>query len=185
MERVDNNLVVPNLKRSDLTTLPHYSKTYESVHINRRPLIYKIEDGKDSIVCLWIDGEKESVLKYYIYSDLQASDLSRYKEAVDKANLELSVPEVKSAIGRVSFPVLSVESVHEIESEPKKRLAVSKSEYVKRLELEAVAHYSRGYLEEELKDSYIPLRDAQKLLLFKDRWISSESFRSEILGRLF
>lgn len=184
MENISHSEPIPVVTKEKLIDLPKFSLLYEYLNINRHPRLYKIEDGKDSIVCLWKQGAEDSVLKYYLYSGITYDLLGVYQQCVNKAANTIHIPSLATSLGEITFPILTVDRISIINPSKNESYAVSQSAYIRGFELGSASD-SDHYLMEKLKDSDLNATEIQKLLLFAKAWKDSRNvFKQQIEKRL-
>ncbi len=167
-----------------LRSLPHFSRKYEQLHAARGLRLYKIEEGIDSVVCLWKkDTQEDSVVKFYLHSAMTSQLLSRYAECVNLAVKSIRIPILLLEQRSISFSITPVWGTHAVNMQEDSQTVLSHSPYVKGIELEK-ASASTKYLADLLADADLTSIDSERLLQFAEYWKNNPDFKNAILGRI-
>ena len=173
-----------SLSGASLRNLPSFSRRYEYVHIHRDPRLYKIEEGIDSVVCLWMKPDQQDlVVKFYLHSAITLELLTHYAECVNLAAKSITIPALYTEQGTISFLITPVLSAETTDLADGSQTAISYSPYVKGFELEKASE-STEYLEDLLIDGDLSSIDSERLLQFAELWKNDPSFKNAILNRI-
>jgi hypothetical protein len=184
MELLKNTQQFPVLSSNELKRLMPYSRRDHS-----NSGIYKIEDGKDSTVCLWVSNNgQQQVLKYYkdAYFDRRVSldQLKKYQRLVNKASKTISIPSLVTDFGEISFSILPIDTVSEVVPHRLEKYAVSKSAYVRGVELEKIFS-SYDFLLDLLNDSDLNYDETKALITFATVWKDNKTnFRQDVMNSI-
>ncbi len=172
------------LSATDLRSLPSFSRKYEYVHLHRDPRLYKIEEGLDSVVCLWMkSNQQDMVVKFYFHSAMTLELLAHYAECVNFASKSIKIPPLHTEQGSISFSVTPVLSTQTADLAEAPETVISYSPYVKGIELEKASD-STEYLKDVLIDSDLSTMESERLLQFAELWENNPDFKNAILNRI-
>lgn len=147
---------------------PRYSES-QLRHLTSFDELLYIEEGMDSIVVRWRQNDQEdTVLKYYVHSNISSNTLSIYAEAIRKAATSIYIEPLPILMGDISFEFVPIERVGSIRVEGID-VAVAQSRYITGLDLNTT-YNNKKYLEDYYAHLLADLSVADRDHMF--RWSS-------------